>query len=186
MMKKLVLLTLLATSLATQAAAAITAGIELGYLTDGQEAYWSGRGGWAFNTSGSLSHQVELEIGHTEDKAAFGGPAGPLSFKMKITPLTINYRVETTPADKLGFYFGAGLGQSRVSISGAGSGVPNISDSDNAFTVQAFTGLSYKATPATTLHAGLKYLRIGEAELFGATDDVGDDLILTAGVSIRF
>jgi opacity protein-like surface antigen len=185
-MKKFALLILLAAGVATNALAVITAGLELGYLTDGEETYWAARGGWEFKTGTAFNHSAELEIGFTEDAASFSGPAGALALKMKIMPLTINYRAETTGTNKLGFYFGAGLGQSRVKISGSGSGVPNLSDSDSAFTVQAFTGLNYKATPALTLHAGLKYLRIGEADLFGANDDIGDDLIVTAGASFRF
>lgn len=66
------------------------------------------------------------------------------------------------------------------------SGVPFISDSDTTFVAQVFTGLSYKATPATTLHVGVKYLSIEGVNLFGLTGEVGEDFALTAGVSFKF
>ncbi len=190
-MKKFALLVLLATGLAVSASAAITAGLEAGYLTDNKDAYWAGRIGWEFKTTSAFSHQVEIELGYTQHTESEVAPA-PLSAgilltqKSKLTPITINYRAETTPADKLGYYFGAGIGQSRVSARFLGSGVPIVSDSGNALVFQAFTGLSYKATPAVTLHAGVKYLRIDDVDLFGITAEVGDDFVLTAGVSFKF
>jgi hypothetical protein len=111
-MKKIALLVLLATGLATAAPAAITAGLEAGYLTDNQDAYWAGRVGWQFKAASSLSHQVELEIGHTEHTE------GP--FKTTLTPVTINYRAEIASANKLGYYFGAGVGQSYVEFKAGG------------------------------------------------------------------
>jgi opacity protein-like surface antigen len=176
-MKKLALLALLATSLVTSASAALTAGLEAAYLTDDQEAYWAARVGWEFKATSSLSHQLEFEIGHTEHKEGDFG----LTFKTKLTPFTLNYRAETTAANKLGFYFGAGVGQSYVEYS-----VLSFSDDATALTFQAFVGLNYKATPAATLHLGVKFLRVGDADFDVGTIEVGNDTALTAGVSIRF
>ena len=105
-MKKFATIALLATSLATSASAAITAGLEAAYLTDDQEAYWAARVGWEFKATASLSHQLEFELGHTEHAEGDFG----LTWKTKLTPFTLNYRAETIAAGKLGFYFGAGVG----------------------------------------------------------------------------
>lgn len=191
-MRKLALIALIATSLATVATAAMTAGLEAGYLTDNKDAYWAGRVGWEFKADSSLTHQVELEYGYTKHSETNLAPVPlpetiPTNGKTELKVTTINYRAETTAADKLGYYFGAGLGQTRASLSLRGSGVPVISDSDTAFTVQAFAGLSYKATPNATLHVGVKYLWVGDVTLFGSIKaKVGDDLALTAGVSVKF
>lgn len=181
-MKKFATIALLATSLVTSASAAITAGLEAGYLTDSKEAYWAGRVGWEFTTTTTLSHQVELELGHTEQTERILGITGA----SKLTPFTINYRAETTAANKLGFYGGAGVGKSRVGLSLKSNGQTFYSDSDNAFAYQAFAGLSYQVSPATKLHAGVRYIKIGDVRFLSQDIEVGDDLALTAGVSVRF
>lgn len=182
-MKKLALIALFATSLAAPAPAAVIAGLEAGYLTDNNDAYWAGRVGWEFKTTSVFSHQVELEFGSTEHADDI---APTQTTKTKLTPITINYRVETSRADKLGHYFGAGVGQSRASYRMLGSGVPIFSDSGKALAIVAFTGVCYKATPAVTLHAGVKYLWIDDVKIFNTDFEVGDDFVLTAGVSFKF
>ena len=92
---------------------------------------------------------------------------GTQTAKFKITPLTLNYRAEFLGGNKFGYYLGGGVGMCRSSIGFAGSGVPWISDSDSSLALQAFTGINYKVSPATTLQLGLKYLWIGEATLVG-------------------
>jgi len=188
-MKKFACLLLLATGLAVSAPAVVTTGFEAGYLTDNKDALWSGRVGWEFKTDSNFSHQVELEYGYTKHSESGLAPAPlglggtiPYSNQTKLQPLTINYRAETTPADRLGFYFGAGLGETRATLS-----APGISTSDSAFTGQVFAGLNYKATANATLHLGLKYLWIGDVTFFNVIKaKVGDDLALTAGVSVKF
>ena len=64
--------------------------------------------------------------------------------------------------------------------------VLTFSDDARALTFQAFVGLNYKATPAATLHLGVKFIRIGEAEFDSFDIEIGNDTALTAGVSIRF
>ncbi|HWA26016.1 MAG TPA: outer membrane beta-barrel protein [Lacunisphaera sp.] len=185
-MKRILLLALLAAGLASAAPAAVTAGLEVGYLTDNKDAIWSGRIGWQFASTVNLSHQVELEIGHTEHTEGLA-PGSPYHFKTKLMPVTLNYRAETSAADKLGFYFGAGVGQTRVSYRLPGAGVPNVWDSDNAFSYQAFGGVTYKLTANASLRAGVKYIHVGDATVFSfAKVEVGDDLALTAGLDFKF
>jgi opacity protein-like surface antigen len=184
-MKKLLSLALIAISLAVSARALIV-GAEIGYLTDNQDAYYSGRMGWDFKSGAELSHQLELEVGYTQHSETVPFLSSTATAKSKITPCTVNYRAETTRASKLGYYFGAGVGLARTSFSMPGSGVPSISDSASGFAVQAFTGVSYQPSTATTLHLGVKYLWIDDVDLFGSSVEVGDDIAITAGVSFKF
>lgn len=171
-MKKIAIIALLATSLTTSAHALIV-GADVGYLTDAKEEYLSARIGHEFKADASLSHQVELEIGYTGQKES--------GVKGNFYPLTVNYRAETATAKKLGFYFGAGAGFAITEISGFG-----VSDNGTSLALQAFTGLSYKASPTVTLHAGVKYIWLDNVKLFGVDVELGDDLALTAGLSIKF
>jgi len=177
-MKKLIAILLLTTGLAASAQAAVIIGADAGYLVDSEEEYISARLGYAFKADASLVHQVEVEVGYTneEDSGAEG----------EIIPVTLNYRVETVAANRLGFYFGAGAGLAITDVSFAGSGLPTISDDGSSFALQAFAGVNFKVTNSFALHLGAKYLWIDDVELFGTDVEVGDDVAVTAGLSFRF
>ena len=172
-MKKFVSLVILAASLAASARAAVIIGGDVGYLVDAEEAYYSARLGFPVATKNTLSHQVELEVGYTEQKDS--------GAKGDFVPLTLNYRLESTPANKLGFYFGVGAGIAFTDVSGFGA-----SDNGNSFAAQAFTGLTYHASQTVSLHAGVKYIWIDNVKLFGTKIEVGDDVALSAGISFKF
>jgi opacity protein-like surface antigen len=176
-MKKLVSLALIATSLAVSAQAFV-GGFDVGYLTDAKEEYISGRLGHVFNTDTNLNHQVEVEVGYTSQRES--------GVKGSFLPVTVNYRAEAKAAETLGYYFGVGAGFARTKVTIPGSGVPTITDSGSSFAVQAFAGLSYSVAPTTTLHLGVKYIRIDDVDLLGTSVDVGDDIALTAGLSFKF
>jgi hypothetical protein len=176
-MKKFISLAILATSLAVSAQAVIV-GFDTGYLVEGEDEYLSARVGHSFKTDDSLSHQVELEVGYTSDSEA--------GAKGSFTPVTINYRAESVAANKLGYYFGAGAGFARTKVRVPGSGVMWIRDDGTSFSAQAFVGLTYQASPSASLHLGAKYIWIDDVDLFGTNIDVGDDVVLSAGVSFRF
>ncbi len=184
-MKKFASIALIAASLAVSAKALIV-GADIGYLLDDKEEFISARLGHAFKTDASLSHQVELEIGHTSKSETMSPLGAPFTATGKITPVALNYRAESITANKLGYYFGAGAGFARVSIKVAGSGVPNVSDSGTSLALQGFVGLSYQASAATTFHVGAKYFWIDEVELLGAKGAVGDDIAISAGLSVKF
>jgi opacity protein-like surface antigen len=171
-MKKLIALAILATSLAVSARAIIV-GVDAGYLLDSEEEYISARLAFPLKVQGTLTQQLELEAGITsmEDSGVKGD----------FLPVTVNYRLESTPAGKLGYYFGAGVGSAFVDVSGFG-----LSDNDVTLALQAFAGVTYRASAAVSLHAGLKYLWMGDAELFGSSLEVGDDVVLSAGISFKF
>lgn len=176
-MKKLVSLVIIAVSLAVSARALIV-GADVGYLTDAKDEYISARIAHEFKSNASLVHQVELEIGYSSQKDS--------GAKGEFLPFTVNYRAETIPASKLGYYYGVGVGFARTDISFPGSGVPYISDSGTSLAAQAFTGLSYQVSPTATVHLGVKYIWIDDVKLFGTSLDVGDDFAFTLGISARF
>lgn len=171
-MKKFVSLALIAASLAVSARALVV-GADAGYLLDSEEEYISGRIGHAFSSDDSLVHHVELELGYTNEKES--------GVKGSILPLTVNYRAESIAANKLGFYFGVGAGLARTKVSGFG-----LSDSGTSFAAQALVGLSYQVSANGALHLGVKYIWIDEVELLGIGTDVGDDVALSAGFSVKF
>lgn len=176
-MKKFVSLALIAASLAVTARALVF-GADAGYLIDSEEEYISGRLGHAFKSDDSLIHHVEFEVGYSNQKE--GGAKG------SFLPVTVNYRAESIPANKLGFHFGAGAGVARTKVSGPGSGVPTISDSGTSLALQAFVGLSYRVSDNGAVHVGAKYIWIDDVELFGINANIGDDFALSAGFSVRF
>ena len=171
-MKKFISLALIAASLAVSAQALVV-GVEGGYLTDAKEEYYTARIGTQLVTKDTLTQELGLELGYTKHKE-FG-------VKSEIMPLTVNYRFESTAANKLGYYFGAGAGVAFTDVSGFG-----VSDDDTSFAAQAFAGLSYHATSDVSLHLGLKYIWIDDVKLLGTSFEVGDDLAITAGLSIKF
>ncbi len=171
-MKKFVSLALVAASLAVSARALVV-GADAGYLIDSEEEYISGRVGHAFASNDSLIHQVELELGYSNQKES--------GVKGSFLPLTVNYRAESIAANKLGFYYGIGAGLARTKVSGFG-----VSDSDTSFAAQGFVGLSYQVSANGAIHLGVKYIWIDDVKLLGSSIDVGDDVALSAGFSVKF
>ena len=171
-MKKFVSLALIVASLAVSARALVV-GADAGYLIDSEEEYISGRIGHAFSSNESLVHHVELELGYTSQREA--------GAKGSFMPVTVNYRAESIAANKLGFYFGAGAGAARTKVSGFG-----LSDSGTSFAAQGFVGLSYQVTDTSAFHVGVKYVWIDEVRLLGSSYEIGDDVALSAGFSVKF
>jgi opacity protein-like surface antigen len=172
-MNKLSTIAFILTGLVASAQAALTSGVEAGYLVDGEEAYFSARFGGEIKAATSYSHQIEVEVGYTRETDS--------GLKLSLTPVTVNYRLESTGENKLGYYFGLGAGTVHASVSGFG-----FSSSDSALALQSFAGVKYRVSPNASLNLGAKYLWFGKADFFGANARIGDDVALTAGVSIRF
>jgi len=84
-MKRILAIALLASSL-TVSAPAVIVGASIGYLTDSQDTYFAARAGIEFNSTDSLAHIGEFEIGYTSDSE--GGA------KASLLPLTLNYRAQ--------------------------------------------------------------------------------------------
>lgn len=175
-MKKLLVSLFLASGLAASAQTLVT-GADVGYLLDSEEAYYTGRVGWQFKSNETYAHQLELEIGYTETTEA-GGSADLL-------PVTVNYRLQSATSGKFGYYVGAGAGFARLAVDGASIG-GGVRLHDTVFAAQGFTGLTYQASPAVTLSLGAKYLWVDDVTLASSNFEVGDDVAISAGISIRF
>ncbi len=184
-MKKFVSLALIAASL-TVSAKALIIGADVGYLLDDKEEFISARIGHALKSDTSLSHQIELELGYSSHSETIAPLGAPIKATSKITPVTLNYRAESIAANKLGYYFGVGAGIARTGIKFAGSGVPTVSDNSTSLALQGFVGLSYQVSAAAKLHLGAKYIWIDEVKLLGIKADVGDDVAITGGISVKF
>jgi opacity protein-like surface antigen len=172
-MKKL--LTLILLSAASSAFAAQPyVGASAGYWIDSEEAYFAARIGTSVAQTTGLTHNVEVEVGFT----SLSGSG--IDFDM--LPVMANYRlVSEREQSKFGFYAGAGLGATRLDVSGFG-----LSDDNWGFSVQAFGGVEYKVAPKVALTAGVRYLWIDDTKFFGTSTDVGDDVGVEVGVRFRF
>lgn len=181
-MKILLPTVLLSLALAASAHGAMTAGFSAGYLIDNEEEYIAARLGTVFASKDKLNHTGEFEVGFTSMSDEFEDISGSLD----ILPVMANYRMEIGSTSKYGGYVGAGLGMSRVKISGSGTGV-SFSENDWAFTAQAFAGFSYQMTDTSSLTLGARYINIGDIEFFGEDfGEVGDDIAIEAGFHFRF
>lgn len=175
-MKKLLLLLPLLAAAAASAQTFVT-GAEVGYLFDSEETYYSGRLGVVLPVSGPYTHQVEVEVGYADSRAA--------SFKADLLPVTLNYRLAGTGPGKFGWFAGAGAGFARAGLDGVGIAGP-VRLRDTMFAAQAFTGVTYQFTPAAAAHVSAKYIWADDANFAGTRLKIGDDVALTAGLSIRF
>jgi outer membrane protein W len=175
-MKKILTLLFIVTGLAASARAVIV-GAEAGYLLDSEEEYLSARLGFELKAAGPASHQLELEVGYTDDHAG--------SFKADLLPVTLNYRLQTASTGKFGYYFGAGAGFARATIDGVSINGP-VRLRDHSFAAQAFAGVTYQVGPSTNLSLGAKYIWVDDMEFVGSTVEVGDDVAIQAGFTFKF
>lgn len=178
-MKKLLLASLLLlTGLTASAQTTVIFGADAGYLLDSEEEYLTARLGFEYRGSERGSHQLELEVGYTEAEPTFTSEA-------ELIPLTANYRFVAQGPNRLGWYAGAGLGIAWTRIDGVSIFGP-VRLRDHSFAAQAFAGLAFQVGPSTSLNLGAKYLWVDDVSLAGTSIEVGDDVALSAGISIRF
>lgn len=171
-MKKIVSLFLIAASCAASASA-LNFGASAGYLVDSEDVYFAARGGLTLKATSAVIHSAELEVGYYEDSES--------GVTLSLMPVTLNYRAEFTNAGKFSPFVGAGAGLARVEAKGF-----SLKDSDTPFAVQAFAGVSYHATEAVSLNVAARYIWVDDADLFGASGEVGDDVALEVGISFKF
>lgn len=175
-MKKFLLPLLLATVLTASAQNIIT-GVDVGYLLDSEETYYTGRVGWQFKANETYAHQLELEVSHADSRYA--------SFKAELTPFMVNYRLASVTSGNFGYHVGAGAGWARASLDGVGTTGP-VRLRDTVFAAQGFAGVTYRASSAVEFNVSAKYLWLDEASFPGSNGGVGDDVALSAGISFRF
>lgn len=171
-MKKFVLISLIAASLAVSAKALII-GAGVGYLVDGEEAYATLRVGHQFKTATSVAHIGEIEVGYTSESEA--------GVSAKFMPVTLNYRAELSPNAAVSYHVGFGAGSARTQVkSWLGS------TDDWSFAAQGFAGVGFHPTKAVTINLGARYIWIDDVSIYGTEVEVGDDVSLELGVSIKF
>lgn len=176
-MKKFLTTLLVLSGLAASAQAAVIIGVDAGYLIDSEEEFVSARVGFELANTNAFSHQLELEVGYTEDKE-FGA-------KADLLPVTVNYRFVAPSSGAWGYFAGIGAGMARARIDGV-SIVGPVKLRDEAFAAQAFAGVTYQAGHNVTLSLSAKYLWIDDVNFAGTSVEVGDDVALSAGISFKF
>lgn len=176
-MKKFLTTLLVLSGLAASAQAAVLVGVDAGYLIDSEEEFVSARVGFELSRANAFSHQLELQVGYTEDEE-FGAQAD-------ILPVTVNYRLAATTTGPWGYSLGAGAGFARSRIDGVSINGP-VKLRDESFAAQAFAGVTYAAGSSVTLSLGAKYIWIDDVNFAGTDVEVGDDVALTAGISFQF
>ena len=172
-MKKFVSLLLLAASLAVSARAGVVAGASVGYLVDSEEAYYSARLGYQFNTATSFAHQIEVEYGYSQFEDS--------GVETSLAPITLNYRASSAAGNKFAYHVGAGAGVAQIEIDYLW-----YEGKDQPLAVQGFAGVDYHCTPNLSLNLDAKYLWIDDVEILGTSFEVGDDVVLSAGLTFKF
>jgi len=170
-MKKLITLILMsAASLAF--ADSPYAGASVGYLVDGEQAFFAARVGSEVAHGGGLIHSVEAEVGI--------GSTIDSGLRLNFVPVMANYRVTgATGHPGLSYYAGAGAGMSRQKLTGW------VEDDAWAFAFQAFTGIELALTPRTSATLGARYLWINNYTIANVRMDSDDDVAVELGFRVR-
>ncbi|HEX2101970.1 MAG TPA: outer membrane beta-barrel protein, partial [Candidatus Synoicihabitans sp.] len=138
------------------------AGAGVGYLIDSEEEYITAKIGYEVATAGRVTHAVEIEAGLYSDSAS--------GIDMDMIPVTANYRGTVSVAEKLGVYFGGGLGAAFIDIDSPFG----VNASETAFAVQGFGGVEFRASDRIALVAGARYIWVDEISPWGYNVEVGD------------
>lgn len=172
--QKLLITTLtIAALMGLQSLRAAYAGAGVGYMIDSEEELFTAHVGFEVAAKGSLSHNMEFEIGYVEDSE--------MGVDVEIMPLMLNYRAINTVNESYDFYFGGGAGISKVDVSGFG-----LSDDDSVFTVQLMVGMDFKLSSEVALRLGYRYIYLETVELFGIELDELDDSVVELGLVVKF
>ena len=144
-------------------------GGSLGYLTDSEALYESGRIGYTFVQLSNTSHSLEVEVGHSYKEKN--------GVSVRVVPTVINYRGETSIGQNAFIYYGLGVGSAYVKAE-----FNNHSASDSSFVFQSFGGAGYRMSEKASLLAGVRYLRVADFDTVGSENDFGFNL----GLQISF
>ena len=144
----------------TSFANAVYIGGSLGYLTDSDAAYETGRIGHTFIQQGNTSHSLEVEVGHSYKEQGW--------FDVRVVPIALNYRGETSINENAFIYYGAGIGSAYVKVEASG-----YSASDSSMVLQAFGGAGYRVSETVSILGGVRYLRVSDFDVVGSENDFG-------------
>lgn len=148
-------------------------GASAGYFLDSEDSFYGAKLGVVVSEKSTLVQSIEVEVGYTSDEESM--------IELSIKPIMVNYRASLPVAKNTCVYLGGGLGSSYVEISS-----PWVSITDYAWTYQGLAGVEYKATPKLSVTAGVRYVWIGDVDVYGSSVRVGDDTAIEAGISYRF
>ncbi|WP_193212088.1 outer membrane protein [Luteolibacter marinus] len=180
------------------------AGASAGYLIDAEELMFHGHigvdtpydwGGWR--------SAIFLEVGYaeTDTSAAIVDPSitaavvtTPLVSEFSFVPVTLNFKLEREIAPNLNFYIGAGAGVAFTEFEGYANYAfftdPYISDSDEVFCAQIFTGLNYDVTESFELYGGARWIYLDDSSFSGAPfsglADIDSDFLVEGGLRFNF
>ncbi len=158
----------------------IAYGGSLGYMP----SYRTGPGGFRF----------ELELYHKEgslDALESSGVSTPLTGDLKTTSYMGNVFYDINTNTSILPYIGAGIGWTNVSLDSS-SGLGNTTDSDDVFSWQVLTGISYLpvSLPYTMFNLGYRFHADEDSEFGTSTGTVSVDGTYThsleAGMKFRF
>lgn len=171
-MKKLISLILISAA-SSAFASAPYAGTTVGYLVDGEQAFFSARVGSEVAKSGGLIHSVEGEVGI--------GSTTDSGLRLNFVPVMANYRLTgATGQPGLSYYAGAGAGMSRQKLTGW------VEDDAWAFAAQAFGGVELALTPTTSATIGARYLWLNNYTIANVRMASDDDVVVELGFRVRF
>jgi opacity protein-like surface antigen len=148
-------------------------GAGIGYMIDAEEELLTAHIGFQMAERGSLTHNIEFEIGYVE--------SSEMGVDVDILPLMLNYRAVNTGNDSYDLYFGVGIGTSNVDVNVSGT-----SDDDNVFTAQALVGIDFKVSANTSIRLGYRYVYMDTVKLFGYDLDDLDDNVIELGITVKF
>lgn len=182
------------------------AGASIGYLFDYEEEMYHAHlgvdtpwdwGGW------KSAFFVELGYAETDDSVpitdpTFTNPLGsvtaPFVSDFSMMPLTLNFKLEREIANNLNFYFGVGAGVAFTSFDGYANfaRVPDlyVSNDDEVFYAQVFTGLNYDVSDSFEIYSGFRWIYLDDSSIAGAPASgiasFDDDFLGELGVRFNF
>jgi hypothetical protein len=192
------------------------AGASIGYLFDYEEEMYNGHVGvdtpWNW---GGWRSAFFLEVGYaeTEDSTLISDPtfdykmasdrglsgipikgAVPFVSEFSMVPVTLNFKLEREIANNLNFYFGVGAGVAFTSFDGyanfARASDLYISNDDEAFYAQVFTGVNYDVSDSFEIYSGLRWIYLDDNSVAGAPNSgiatFDDDFLGELGVRFNF
>ncbi len=196
------------------------AGASVGYLFDYEEEMYHGHigvdtpwnwGGWR------SAFFVEVGYAETENSTLINDPTFinpqvlvtprgkgpgpgpgpvlvPFTSEFSMVPVTLNFKLEREIANNLNFYFGVGAGVAFTSFDGYANfaRVPDlyVSNDDEAFYAQAFTGLNYDVSDSFEIYSGFRWIYMDDNSVAGAPASgiatFDDDFLGELGVRFNF
>lgn len=126
-------------------------------------------------------------LNYVADAGDYYGAKHPdTSYDLQVVPITLNVKFERAISGNLNVYLGAGLGVAWVDLDIDAGALGSASESDWVFYSQVFGGLSYNFTPNFEVYGGARWIYMSDADMGGATLELGSDCLLELGARFKF